>query len=103
MRGIAVGEVIASKSKTYAVGSHAIGMSGWTELAIIKDKDLQKINIPKNGQLTDALGVLGTPALICHHMQFSRGSCATLTTLLGRYDGSDGVLWPSRRRQSQGR
>jgi len=66
MRGVAIGEVIASKSKTYAVGSHAIGMSGWTELAIVKEKDLQKINIPKNGQLTDALGVLGMTGLTAY-------------------------------------
>ena len=59
MRGTAVGIVRASKSDAFAVGSFATGSLGWTELAIAKDKDLQKVDVPQNGSVTDALGVLG--------------------------------------------
>ena len=59
MRGAAIGIVKASKSTDFPVGSYATGSLGWTELATMHSKDLQKMDIPKNGRLTDALGVLG--------------------------------------------
>jgi NADPH-dependent curcumin reductase CurA len=59
MRGAVIGQVLASKSKVFPVGSYAQGTVGWTELAIISEKNLEKIEVPPNGQLTDALGVLG--------------------------------------------
>ena len=59
MRGSVIGVVKASKSSSFPVGSHAIGSIGWTELAITKDKNLEKIEVPRNGKVTDALGVLG--------------------------------------------
>src|SRR5665213_3038994 len=59
MRGGVIGEIKASKSKVFPTGSYAQGTVGWTELAIAKEKDLEKIEVPANGQLTDALGVLG--------------------------------------------
>jgi len=59
MRGITIGVVKASKSKTFPVGSHAIGSVGWTEIAVVKDKQLERIDIPSNGKLTDFLGILG--------------------------------------------
>src|ERR1700712_1666117 len=59
MRGMAVGVVTASKSAKFPVGSTATGSVGWTEVAVVKEKALQKIEVPRNGKLTDALGVLG--------------------------------------------
>jgi NADPH-dependent curcumin reductase CurA len=59
MRGSAIGIITASKSRSYPVGSYALGSVGWTEFAIAKEKDLEKIEIPANGKVTDALGVLG--------------------------------------------
>ena len=59
MRGSVIGKILASKSKAFPVGSYAEGIVGWTELAIANEKDLKKIDIPKNGRLTDAMGVLG--------------------------------------------
>jgi NADPH-dependent curcumin reductase CurA len=59
MRGSVIGTIRVSKSKAYPAGSYAVGYAGWTELAILKENDLEKIEIPKNGRLTDAMGVLG--------------------------------------------
>jgi len=60
MRGQSIGVVQASKSSSFPVGSFAIGMSGWTEYAIVKAKHLEKIELPPNARLTDAMGALGT-------------------------------------------
>ena len=60
MRGAAIGKVVASKSKAFPVGTHVYCESGWTEMAAVKEKELQKLEIPENGKVTDALGVLGT-------------------------------------------
>ena len=61
MRGAAIGVIKASKSDAFPVGSYATGTVGWTELAVVKGKHLEKVDIPKNGRVTDALGVLGKP------------------------------------------
>jgi NADPH-dependent curcumin reductase CurA len=63
MRGVAVGQVIESKSSKFPVGTYAIAMVGWSELGIVKEKDLEQLDLPKGGKLTDALGVLGTRSL----------------------------------------
>jgi NADPH-dependent curcumin reductase CurA len=61
MRGAVIGKIIASKSTKYPVGSYAYAPSGWTELVVLDDsnKDMAKVELPKDGKLTDALGVLG--------------------------------------------
>jgi len=59
MRGQAIGVVQESKSSSFPVGSFAIGSPGWTEYAIIKAKNLEKIELPPNARLTDAMGALG--------------------------------------------
>ena len=43
-----------------------MGTVGWTEYAIVHSKALQKVDIPKNGRLTDALGVLGLTGLTAY-------------------------------------
>ena len=59
MRGAVVGVVKASKSKTFPIGSYATATAGWTEFAILNEKDLTKTDVPTNGKVTDCLGVLG--------------------------------------------
>ena len=71
MRGAAVGQVIASRSPNFPVGSYALGNAGWTELAVVKDKHLEKMQIPKNGKVTDALGVLGEARASCALQTFT--------------------------------
>ena len=62
MRGMAIGLVKASKSTAFPIGSYATGSVGWTELAFMNEKDIQKAHVPKNGKITDVLGVLGKRA-----------------------------------------
>lgn len=75
MRGACVGKIIASKSSAFPKGAYALGMPGWTELAVVSEKHLEKIDIPSNGQATDALGCLGrtiTQPLVCHAKNLSQ-------------------------------
>ena len=61
MRGSVIAKVVASKSAEYPVGSYVSALSGWTEFAVLDDsnKDMMKVELPKEGKLTDMLGVLG--------------------------------------------
>lgn len=61
MRGQIIGKVQASKAKGYPVGTYAMATAGWTELAVVREADLTKVQIPRNGKVTDAMGVLGKP------------------------------------------
>lgn len=74
MRGHVIGTILASKDPKFPVGSHATAMAGWSELAVIttndKTQSLEKIQVPKGGQLTDGLAVLGTK-LLCTNSIFS--------------------------------
>ena len=90
MRGMAVGVVKASKSAAFPVGSYASASVGWTELAIVHEKSLQRTEVPKNGKVTDVLGVLGKN--VPHHV---------LTDYIGyakpviRTHWPDRIFWPS--------
>lgn len=63
MRGQAIGTITASKDPKFPVGSYASAMTGWSEVAKVKTSDknqaLQKVEVPRGGQLTDGLAVLG--------------------------------------------
>lgn len=99
MRGAAIGIIKASKSDTFPVGSYATGTVGWTEFAVVNEKDLQKTDIPKNGKVTDALGVLGKRVLL-DLATYPRRTCAEIDT---RHDWPNGLLRPPRHRKSQSR
>jgi NADPH-dependent curcumin reductase CurA len=63
MRGVVIGEVVESKETKFPVGTYATTMGvGWSELGIVKEKNLERLEVPKGGKLTDALGVLGIPS-----------------------------------------
>ncbi|MCJ1284084.1 hypothetical protein MMC26_003415 [Xylographa opegraphella] len=66
MRGAVIGKVIASKSPKLATGSYVNAYAGWTELAILADKDCEPLQVPPEGRLTDALGVLGLTGLTAY-------------------------------------
>ena len=59
MRGTVIAKVVATKSSKFSVGEYVIANSGWAEMAIVKEKELQKLEVPANGKVTDGLGVLG--------------------------------------------
>ena len=70
MRGQAIGTIKASKNPNFPVGSFATGTVGWTELKVCKGKELERVEVPRGGRLTDGISVLGRkaspPVLIPH-------------------------------------
>jgi len=66
MRGGVIGRVVASKNSSFAPGAHVTANPGWTELAILEGKDLTLVEVPANGKVTDALGVLGITGLTAY-------------------------------------
>jgi NADPH-dependent curcumin reductase CurA len=66
MRGAVIAKVQASKSAKFTAGDYVTCSTGWTELAVAKEKDLTLLEVPPNGQVTDALGVLGPTGLTAY-------------------------------------
>jgi len=66
MRGAVIGKIAASKSPSFSVGNYVTCSSGWTELAIVDSKDVTLLEVPENGKVTDALGVLGMTGLTAY-------------------------------------
>ncbi|KAM3072125.1 hypothetical protein ACMFMG_008586 [Clarireedia jacksonii] len=66
MRGMAIGRVVASKSPKHKVGDYVTATSGWTEVAIVPAKEVTPLEVPANGKVTDALGVLGLTGLTAY-------------------------------------
>ena len=77
MRGAAVGEVVASNSRSFKVGNRVAGLFGWQDYALISDSDeipAQKLPSFLPVPLTATLGVLGVTGMtayfglldICH-------------------------------------
>lgn len=59
MRGASVAKVLASKNANVKEGALVTGFTGWTEIAILGDKQFEVVELPKGAEVTDAVGVLG--------------------------------------------
>jgi hypothetical protein len=72
MRGSVVGKIVASKSAKYPKGTYVGAPAGWAEFAVLGDdnKDMVKVELPKEGRLTDALGVLGLCACFLYFLGY---------------------------------
>lgn len=68
MGGTVIARVVASKSGRFEVGAHVYAHCGWREEAVVeeKDGDVLVLDVPVGGRLTDAMGVLGMYAALCH-------------------------------------
>ncbi|KAI0399949.1 hypothetical protein F4802DRAFT_526417 [Xylaria palmicola] len=66
MRGFAISRVLASKSDCAKEGDLVTGGIGWTEVGILNEKDVEKVEIPKGGKATDLLGVLGMTGMTAY-------------------------------------
>ncbi|MEK6805472.1 MAG: NADP-dependent oxidoreductase [Pseudomonadota bacterium] len=69
MRGVAVGEVIASNNSKYKVGATVAGLLGWQDYALIgKDDESEPIALPSFPKIppAQALGVLGTTGMTAY-------------------------------------
>lgn len=65
MHGYAIGEVVDSRSPSYAAGDLVAGELGWQEYAAMKAKVVQPIG--DHRPLTNYLSVLGIAGLTAHH------------------------------------
>ncbi len=65
MRALAIGKVIASKHRNYAIGDHVSGLFGLQEYALSDGKGVQKVD-PALAPLTVQLATLGMPGLTAY-------------------------------------
>ncbi|KAI0973753.1 NAD(P)-binding protein [Xylaria arbuscula] len=63
MRGGTISRVLASKTPKAKEGDIVSAMIGWTEVAVANEKEIEKLELPKGGRITDFLGVLGLTGL----------------------------------------
>ncbi|KAN0101591.1 NAD(P)-binding protein [Hyaloscypha variabilis] len=66
MRGFVIGKIVASKASSFSVGNYVTCSPGWTELSIQDAKAVTLLEVPPNGKVTDALGVLGGTGLTAY-------------------------------------
>ncbi|KAL5323097.1 hypothetical protein ACEPPN_007625 [Leptodophora sp. 'Broadleaf-Isolate-01'] len=66
MRGAVIGKVLASKSAKFTAGNYVTASPGWSEVAIVAEKEASLLEVPENGKVTDALGVLGMTGLTAY-------------------------------------
>jgi hypothetical protein len=67
MRGIGVGQVIASNTSKYRVGAKVFGMLGWQDYAVISDRDFTQTLPPfLPVPLTATLGALGPTGMTAY-------------------------------------
>jgi NADPH-dependent curcumin reductase CurA len=65
MVGGTVGEVVASRNPTFAVGDIAVGYGGWQDYAVANGSGLRKLD-PAAAPVSTALGVLGMPGMTAY-------------------------------------
>ena len=63
--GGTVGEVVASRNPSFAVGDIAVGYGGWQDYAVASGSGLRKLN-PAAAPVSTALGVLGMPGMTAY-------------------------------------
>ncbi|MBY5163876.1 NADP-dependent oxidoreductase [Salsipaludibacter albus] len=66
VRGLGIGEVVASKSDRYAVGDLVSGTTGWQEFAIADEGDRRMQVVPAGTDPLDAVGLLGPTGLAAY-------------------------------------
>ncbi|KAJ6531778.1 alcohol dehydrogenase [Mycena capillaripes] len=67
MRAMGLGVVVKAGSQSkLSVGQLVTGAFGWTEFAVMKDKQVDKVTVPKGVQALDFLNTLGTSGLTAY-------------------------------------
>ncbi|KAI9746003.1 MAG: hypothetical protein M1818_000684 [Claussenomyces sp. TS43310] len=68
MRGVMIGVVTASKSKSFPTGTHVEAQIGWREYGVVSDTTpgFARVDVPDGARLTDVLGVLGMTGLTAY-------------------------------------
>lgn len=63
MVGGALVRVAASRSAKFSPGDYGIAWSGWVSSAVVGEGDLEKVDVPEGGKLTDAMSITGFTGL----------------------------------------
>ncbi|KAI1358906.1 hypothetical protein F5Y08DRAFT_320854 [Xylaria arbuscula] len=66
MWGFTVSRVLASKNPLVKEGDIVSATSGWAEVAIVEEPNFSKAEIPKGGEITDLIGVLGVTGVTAY-------------------------------------
>ncbi|KAJ6561606.1 alcohol dehydrogenase [Mycena capillaripes] len=67
MRALGLGVIVkAGLQSTLSVGQLVSGWFGWTEFAVMQDKQVDKVTVPKGVQALDFLNILGTSGLTAY-------------------------------------
>lgn len=66
MRSSSISRVLASKNPKFKEGDIVNASVGWTEVAIVDEKLIDKVELPQNSRVTDSLGVLGMTGLTAY-------------------------------------
>ncbi|KAI1632173.1 hypothetical protein F4809DRAFT_628939 [Biscogniauxia mediterranea] len=66
MRGGTISRVLASKNPKVKDGDLVYASCGWTEVAIVNEKQFETLQLPEGAKITDALGVLGMTGLTAY-------------------------------------
>ncbi|KAI5923004.1 NAD(P)-binding protein [Camillea tinctor] len=66
MRGGTLSRVLASKNPKAKEGDLVYASAGWTEVAIVNEKQFETVQLPEGAKATDALGVLGMTGLTAY-------------------------------------
>jgi NADPH-dependent curcumin reductase CurA len=66
MRAGGIGMIKASKSSKFPIGTFAFAMCGFAEFAVLHEKALQALDLPKGAVPTDSLGALGMTGLTAY-------------------------------------
>ena len=72
MEADAVGEVIASRSDSFAEGDFVMGRVGWQEYGVRSARDVRRVD-PDAAPLSTSLGILGMPGLTAYFGLFEIG------------------------------
>jgi hypothetical protein len=91
MRGLAIGEVVASKTSVYPVGARVIGLLGWQDYALIAPNDaaaavcLPRIPFVRTTSLLGVFGITGLTAYfgVTDIAQPRRGETMVVTAAAG--------------------
>lgn len=66
MRGVTLGEVIASRDARVEVGACVTGLLGWQDYAVVRASAVQVLQCDPRRPVTDYLGVLGSSGLTAY-------------------------------------
>ena len=98
MRGVTLGEVIASRDARVQVGACVTGLLGWQDYAVVRASAVQVLQCDPRRPITDYLGVMGSTGLTAYFGLLDVGMPRSGETVIGVGGGGSGGIarWPNR-------